>query len=352
MEFVLIGVVIVLTAAVLVLLVRLMKDQSEATREMSGQAMGLSLLQQQIESIRRAQDKTSEGLQQSLQQGQDRLFGGLKHSHEVMTRLNNQIGQLMGASQQMVALGADVKKLQSILASPKLRGQMGEWSLESLLSTVLPKQAFDIQHHMKDGGIVDAMVLLRDYSVPIDAKFPLPSFSRIQDTKDTKEKGRLRKQFLKDVCVHVDKIAHAYIRQSEGTLDFALMYIPAENVYYETVVRQDSDTVNLLQYCMDRKVIPVSPNLLYTYLMTVAMGLHGLQIEQQAAKIRQDLKTLSGQMEGFQNSWDTLGTHLRNANAKYEEAHKKLDHFTLHLTQIQSVESEAAPCREKDFTRN
>jgi len=339
MPTLLIALVVVLMIVILVLLIWLIANHTAARRELSGQATGLSLLQQQMEAIRVAQEKTSSGLQQSLQTGQDRLFGSLKHSHEVMARLNSQIGQLQGASQQMVALGTDVRKLQNILASPKLRGQMGEWSLDNLLSTVLPKEAFTIQHTMKDGKIVDALVQLRDFSVPIDAKFPLPTFVRLQGTEDDKERMRARRQFHKDVIVHVDKIATSYIRPSEGTLDFALMYIPAENVYYETVVRQHDDAVDLLGYCLDHKVIPVSPNLLYTYLMTVAMGLHGMQIEQQAAQIRQDLKTLTGQITGFQDSWDTLGTHLRNANTKYEEAHKKLDHFTLQLGQIQSADT-------------
>ncbi len=339
MPTLMISLVVVLMVVILALLIWLISNHVAVRREFSGQATGLSLLQQQMEAIRVAQEKTSSGLQQSLQMGQDRLFGSLKHSHEVMARLNSQIGQLQGASQQMVALGTDVRRLQSILASPKLRGQMGEWSLETLLSTVLPREAFTIQHTMKDGKIVDALVQLRDFSVPIDAKFPLPTFVRIQDTQDDKERTRARRQFHKDVTVHVDKIATSYIRPSEGTVDFALMYIPAENVYYETVVREHNESVDLLAYCLDRKVIPVSPNLLYTYLMTVAMGLHGLQIEQQAAQIRQDLKTLTGQITAFQDSWDTLGTHLRNANSKYEEAHKKLDHFTLQLGQIQSADA-------------
>lgn len=339
MQTLMISLVVVLMVLVLALLIWLSINHMAGRRELSGQATGLSLLQQQMEAIRVAQEKTSSGLHQSLQMGQDRLFGSLKHSHEVMGRLNSQIGQLQGASQQMVALGTDVRKLQNILASPKLRGQMGEWSLDTLLSTVLPKEAFTTQHTMKDGKIVDALVQLRDFSVPIDAKFPLPSFVRLHDTGDDSQRGRLRRQFHKDVTVHVDKIAAAYIRPSEGTLDFALMYIPAENVYYETVVRQQADSIDLLQYCLDRKVIPVSPNLLYVYLMTVAMGLHGLQIEQQAAQIRQDLQGLTGQLSAFQNSWDTLGSHLRNANAKYEEAHKKLDHFSLHLSQIHGADA-------------
>jgi DNA recombination protein RmuC len=339
MQTLMISMAVILMVVILALLIWLINNQMAARREFSGQGAGLALLQQQLEAVRTAQEKTSTGLHQSLQTGQDRLFGSLKQSHDVMARLNSQIGRLQGASQQMVALGSDVRKLQDILASPKLRGQMGEWSLETLLSTVLPKEAFELQHTLKDGKIVDALVQLRDFSVPIDAKFPLPSFVRLHDTDEDKQRSRLRRQFHKDVTVHVDKIAASYIRPTEGTLDFALMYIPAENVYYEIVVKQPTDTVDLLQYCLDRKVIPVSPNLLYVYLMTVAMGLHGMQIEQQAAQIRQDLKSLTGQLAAFEGSWDTLGSHLRNANSKYEEAHKRLDHFSLHLSQIHGADA-------------
>jgi len=114
------------------------------------------------------------------------------------------------------------------------------------------------------------------------------------------------------------------------------MYIPAENVYYETIVKQADDTKDILQYCLDKKVIPVSPNLLYAYLMTVVMGLHGLQIEKQAAEIRQNLKTLNASFAEFVANWDTLGSHIRNTANKYDEAGKKLDRFGVQLEQIQS----------------
>ena len=97
----------------------------------------------------------------------------------------------------------------------------------------------------------------------------------------------------------MDKIASDYIRPAEGTLDFALMYIPAENIYYETMIQCDGDSQDILHYCLDKKVIPVSPNLLYAYLMTVAMGLHGLQIEQQAAEIRRNLRQLNSSFAEF-----------------------------------------------------
>jgi DNA recombination protein RmuC len=347
MESVLITVVIVLIVSVLGLLVWLISVNFAGRKEIAGQAAGISLLQQQLESLKAAQDKTSENLQKSLQAGQTTLTQSLQSSQQVLSRLNTQIGELQGTNKQMLQVGTEVRRLQDILSSPKLRGQMGEWSLENLLSQILPKDSYELQYTFKDGKVVDALIKMADYSVSVDAKFPLPSFEKVIKAETDGEKTKLRKQFLKDVTAHIDKIASDYIRPAENTLDFALMYIPAENVYYETIVKYVGETQDILQYSLEKKVIPVSPNLLYVYLMTVVMGLHGLQIEKQAAEIRQNLKRLNASFADFLSNWDTLGTHLRNAYSKYEDGQKKLDRFGLQLSQIQD-ESEVANGNQKN----
>jgi len=339
---VLIVVGVAVAAVVLLLLVWLIASNLATRRDMAGQAAGIGLLQQQLESLKAAQDRTSQALQGSLQAGQNALTQNLHSSQQILSQLNTKIGELQGTNKQMLQLGADVRRLQDILSSPKLRGQIGEWSLENLLSQALPKGSYACQHTFKDGCRVDALVQMTDFAVGIDAKFPLPSFERVINSASEEDKPRLRRQFLKDVSAHVDKIASSYIRPTEGTLDFALMYIPAENIYYETVVQCAGDGEDMLHYCLDKKVIPVSPNLLYAYLMTVAMGLHGLQIERQAAEIRQNLKQLNGSFAEFLTAWDTLGTHLRNAYTKYDDAQKRLDRWGLQLTQIQQE-----PCAER-----
>jgi len=336
MEPVLITIGIVLVLAVLALLIWLISTSFAARRDIAGQAAGIGMLQQQLEALKAAQDKTTESLQNSLQQGQNTLTQGLQSSQQVLSRLNSQIGELQGTNKQMLQVGAEVRRLQDILSSPKLRGQMGEWSLENLLANVLPKDSYKLQYTFKDGKMVDAVVQLPDFLVPIDAKFPLPSFEKIVTAETDEQRSKLRRQFLKDVTNHIDKISVDYIRPAEGTLDFAIMYIPAENIYYETIVKYAGETQDILQYSFDKKVIPVSPNLLYAYLMTVVMGLHGLQIEKQAAEIRQNLKRLNASFADFINNWDVLGKHLRNAYSQYDEGHKKLDRLGLQLNQIQS----------------
>lgn len=340
MEPTLIAIVIVLIIFVLALLVWLISTSFAGRKEIAGQATAISMLTQQLESLKAAQDKTSENLQKSLQTGQATLTQSLQSSQQVLGRLNTQIGELQGTNKQMLQLGVDVRRLEDILSSPKLRGQMGEWSLENLLAQILPKDSYRLQYPFKDGRVVDAAIQLQNFLVPVDAKFPLPSFEKVIKAETDSEKTKLRKQFLKDVTAHIDKIASGYIRPAEGTLDFALMYIPAENVYYETIIKYADETQDILQYALDKKVIPVSPNLLYVYLMTVAMGLHGLQIEKQAAEIRQNLKQLNASFADFGGCWEVLGRHLRNAFGQYEDGQKKLDRFGLQLNQIQD-ESEA-----------
>jgi len=335
MELILAVAGLILALVVIGLLVWLIVANSAGREKIAGQSANIGLLQQQLEALKAAQDKTSENLQISLQHGRTDISQNLQSSQKVLTNLNSQIGELQGTNRQMLLLGTEVKRLQNILSSPKLRGQMGEWSLENLLSQILPKDSYQLQYTFKDGKIVDALVKMTDFSVPIDAKFPLPAFEAIVKAETDEQKARLRKQFLKDVTIHIDKIASNYIRPAEGTLDFALMYVPAENVYYETIVKLQGDTKDILQYSLDKKVIPVSPNLLYAYLMTVVMGLHGLQIEKQAAEIRQNLKGLNASFADFVERWDVLGRHLRNAQNQYEEGGRKLNRFGLHLDQIQ-----------------
>ena len=337
---VLLTIVIVLIIIILVLLTFLLTGSSADRKEISTQSASITLLQQQLEAIRASQTTFGETVEKNLQAGQQNVDKHLLASKETLEKLQHQLGKLKSDSERMLQVGADVRSLQDILKAPKLRGQLGEWSLENLLEEILPKGGFKLQYQFKNGKTVDALVQMPEYSVPIDAKFPLPSFEAMINAKTDDEKGKKRRDFQRDVVNRIDEIASKYINPDEGTLDFALMYIPAENVYYETIIKYESDKTDILRYSLDRKVIPVSPNLLYAYLMTIVMGLHGLQIEKQAAQIRQNLGKLAGSFSAFTENWEILGKHLRHSQSQYDEGQTKLNKFTMELDQIQSNDTE------------
>ncbi len=102
------------------------------------------------------------------------------------------------------------------------------------------------------------------------------------------------------------------------------MYIPAENVYYETVLRDGTEENEVYSYALRKRVIPVSPNSFYAYLQVIILGFKGLHIEQTAGEILGQLGRLQGDLDDFQVEYDTLGGHIRHAATKYDDAERKL----------------------------
>ena len=176
------------------------------------------------------------------------------------------------------------------------------------------------------------MIALAERLVPVDSKFPLENFRRLLEERDDDRRRTARRAFLRDVRNRVDEIAKKYILPDEGTVDFALMYIPAENVYYEAVIRDEEDSEeSMLAYALSRRVIPVSPNTFYAYLQVILLGLRGLRIEQNAREILATLARLGGEMARFRAEFDTLGKHITNAKNKYDDATTTLARFEAKL---------------------
>ncbi len=250
--------------------------------------------------------------------------------------VQGQLGTLAEATRRMEQVGRDIAGLEQILRAPKIRGGLGEILLERLLGEILPAGTFRLQHPFRSGDKVDAAIVLADRLVPVDSKFPLENFRRLLEEADETRRRQVRRAFMRDVRNRVDEVAKKYILPDEGTFDFALMYIPAENVYYEVIVKQeDEDDESVLAYALSRRVVPVSPNSFYAYLQIILLGLRGLRIEQSAREILATLGRLSGDLSRFREHFDTLGKHVTNAKNKYEEATTALARFEAKLESVE-----------------
>ena len=294
------------------------------------------LIQKQVSGLR---DQVRQSLESSDQMLSQRLDSANKAVSDVQTNL----ARLEESNKRIYEVGKDISSLQELLKAPKIRGGIGEFLLSDLLSQILPSQHFCLPYSFKSGERVDAVIRLGKKLVPVDSKFPLENFRRLVEADSDQEEKVLRRKFVSDVRTHIDTIARKYILPDEGTLPFALMYIPAENVYYETIIKeQDSgDGKDLSTYAMQKNVIPVSPSTFYLYLQTIILGLKGLEIEKNAEEIISALGRLRVDFDRFCRDFQLIGTHLRNAGACYDSADKKRQRFEDKLKQVASASSEA-----------
>ncbi|MBU4252623.1 MAG: DNA recombination protein RmuC [Candidatus Omnitrophica bacterium] len=271
-------------------------------------------------------------MNQSIQEANKIIGQNLGSATAVFGNVKEQLGKLEETNKQIIAISRDISSLQELLRAPKFRGAMGEALLENLLSQVLPKEHYQAQYRFKNGDTVDAVIRLGERLVPVDAKFSLENFQKMMEAVDEPAKDSFRKKFIQDIKNRINEIAAKYILPAENTYDFALMYIPAENVYYEVIIKED-----IFAYSMSKKVIPVSPNTFYAYLQVICLGLRGLKVEENAKMILKSLGALAIETDKFKEDFNILGSHLLNAQTKYQDAQKRFDKVSERLINIQDT---------------
>lgn len=226
-------------------------------------------------------------------------------------RLDNAVkvlGDVQKNIGEMSEIGRGMKELQDFLKNPKLRGNIGEQVLNELLKQYLPKESFNLQYVFKSGEKVDAAIKTSAGIIPIDSKFPMENFRHYLSAQSENDSKIYKSAFIREIKNHIDAISKKYILTDEGTIDYALMYVPSEAVYYEVVNNQD-----LFDYAGVKRVLPVSPTTFYAYLKAILMSFEGQKIEAQAKEILSSLRAIQKDYGKVEENLSVLQKHLTNA---------------------------------------
>ncbi len=291
-------------------------SQAQSTGQLETIAKSVA---QRLDSVAPAlQDAVKNSAQitgQMTSDAQNKMADELKNTRDQISQMQLLLGEVQQAGKQM---SQTAQTLEGILGGAKSRGSLGEVTLERLLEDSLPSAQYAMQYRFSSGEAADAVIKLRDNKLmAIDSKFPLDAYRRISTEGD-----EARRAFVTAVKGHADAITKKYIVPDEGTLDVALMFVPSESVYYELLMTQDGKGQSLDAYCRDKQVIAVSPNTLYAHLHVIAMGLRGMQMEENTKQLLESLLGMEKQLEKFADKFGTLGTHLRNAQQSYSDSDK------------------------------
>jgi len=257
-------------------------------------------------------------LSDSLQTSNKHLVDTLQQSSASLNERLDKAAEVIGALQkeagEFSAISRSMKELNEFLRSPKLRGSIGEEVLKDLVSQTFPKSSFYLQYSFKSGDKVDVAIKTDAGILPIDSKFPMENFQKMAKAKDKKDRQVFKRAFTKDVKKHIKTISQKYILPEEGTMDFALMYIPSEAVYYEIV-----NLIELAEFARKSRVYPVSPSTLYAHLRVILLSFEGKKIEKKSREIFVLLRAIQGDYSKVEEKLSTLGSHIGNAYNKFSE---------------------------------
>lgn len=254
---------------------------------------------------RKKQDTTLTEWLKSMQRSIDHNNTNLNDRLDMAARV---IGDLKKNLGEMSEVGKGIRSLQEFLQSPKLRGNIGESVLKDMINETFPKNSFHLQYQFRSGAKVDAVLKTDAGLLCIDSKFPMENFVLMHKGETESIRNQAKKDFVSDVKKHLSDISKKYILPEEGTMDFALMYIPSESVYYEV-----ANTPALMDFARVSRVYPVSPNTLYAHLQVLLLSFQGKELEQKSRQVFQLIRAMQKDYGKVEENLGVLGKHIQNA---------------------------------------
>jgi DNA recombination protein RmuC len=323
-------ILIVGNAGMLFVMWKRLSVRSEAP---ASDTQGMVLLQNQLQELTRA-------MENKLGEGTTRMFDSMKtqfdQSQRLMSSITSQVSQQLievtkgvtetkESTKQVFIIAEQLSNLEKVLKNQKQRGNLGEASLELVMSNILPPTAYKVQYEFPGGETVDAVIFTPEGMIPVDAKFPLENYMRIGDERDDVRRAEYEDAFKKDLKKRIDETSK-YVRPKDGTLPFAFMYIPAEGIYYDLLTSGSGvNTRNLIDYAQnERKVIIVSPTTFAAYLQSVLYGFKAFKIEEQAKDIAKNVEALGRHINAYQDYYKKLGASLSTTVNHFNAGTKEL----------------------------
>ncbi len=321
------------TIIIILLIVLIFRSKSNNGEE---EDQTFVLVQDQLERLNRTMDER-------LHRSSSELNQTLRHQDtevkRLITDITRELTEVKESNKQVFSITEQLQNLEKVLKHQKQRGNLGEASLELILANILPPGAYKMQHRFKNGEVVDAIIETKEGFICVDAKFSLDNYNRIVNEKDDVRRAELERDFRNDLKIRIDETSK-YIKEEEGTLPFAFMFIPAEGIYYDLLVNEIGavkvNTRSLIDYAYkDKKVIIVSPTTFYAYLQSVLYGFKAFKIEESAKHIQQRVGELGKHLLAYEDYMRklgaTLGTSVKHYNTAYKEL-KKIDKDVIRIT--------------------
>jgi DNA recombination protein RmuC len=343
---IILGIFVVVNMVVLVLVIKRVSKTPDNSESMKLMLTQINELNRTVDEKMGEGTKTMSAFMNSQMDNTQRLMNNItKQVHDQLLEVVKGVTETRESTKQVFTIAEQLRNLEKVLKNQKQRGNLGEASLELILSNVLPGQ-YESQYMFKDGEKVDFIIKTREGLLPVDSKFPLENYIRLLDESDDQMKEVHQKNFKSDVKKRIDETAK-YIRPEEGTMPFAFMFIPAEGIYYDLLNSDVGIGINsrdLIDYAYQQKnVVIASPTTFLAYLQTILFGNKRAQIQDAAKDIMKNVTELGKHLNAYEDAHNSIGKSLSAAINHYEKSSKSFKQIDKDILRITGSSADLEP---------
>ncbi len=305
--------------------------------------------ERQLQEIRQANRDMIQQTQNSLQMFGELISRNQKDITQSFKLVNDRLEQVYKGLGEMQNLAVGVGDLKKVLSNVKTRGILGEVQLGAILEQILSPEQYEENVITKSTGAdrVEFAVKLpgddeRTVWLPIDAKFPADSYSRLVDAYELGDAAAIEEaaKNLERVIKSEAKDIHTKYIEPPYTTDFGIMFLPFEGLYAEVVRR---GLLDVLQ--REYKVNIAGPTTMAALLNSLQMGFKTLAIQKHSSEVWEVLGAVKTEFRTFGKVLDSARKRLRMAD---EDLEKLIGTRTRAIERkLRGVESLSAPESEE-----
>ena len=249
---------------------------------------------------------------------------------------------------EMKNLAEDVGGLKKVLGNVKTRGTFGEIQLAALLEQMLSPEQYEanvktrknatefVEFAIKLPGKDDGKDVIY---LPIDAKFPKDVYEQYMDAYEEGDTTRIEStsKQLEITIKRMAKDIHEKYVEPPFTTDFAILFLPFENIYAEVIRR--TSLVETLQ--KDYKIVVTGPTTLGAILNSLQMGFRTLAIQKRTSEVWGVLGAVKTEFGKFGGMLEKVQKNLQNAGDQLEEVMgKRTRAIERKLRQVEALPTE------------
>ena len=271
--------------------------------------------------------------------------------------VSNQLEQVYKGLGEMQTLANDVGSLKHVLSGVKSRGILGEYQLKTILTDIMPTEQFEenVETVPNSGKRVEFAIKLpgadgNTVYLPIDAKFPMDSYSHLLEAQESGDKT-LVEQAQRELETRLDSeakdISTKYL-SPPYTTSFAIMFLPIEGLYAHAV---DSSMVERLQ--RKYKVNIAGPSTMAAMLNSLQMGFRTLAIQKRSHEVWKTLGEVKTEFVKYNDAIDALHKQFGQVSNKFDAlVNTRTNVLMRKLRDVEAVPSNDAPPSLADITEN